>query len=150
MLSAFLWGGFAATSLLIGYLLAIRGLSNLTLGMIMGFGVGALISAIAYDLVPELMLEGWPMALAFALGAITFFVGDWIIDHQGGAERKDFTGVKEHGSGSAIFIGTLFDAVPESIVLGMGLSLGGAVKYGLPGSFIRIESPRRCGRDSQS
>ena len=31
------------------------------------------------------------------------------------------------GSGSAIFIGTLLDNVPESIILGMSLALGGAI-----------------------
>jgi len=30
------------------------------------------------------------------------------------------------GSGAAIFIGTLLDNVPESIILGMNLALGGA------------------------
>jgi ZIP family zinc transporter len=31
------------------------------------------------------------------------------------------------GSGAAIFIGTLLDNVPESIILGMSLALGGAI-----------------------
>ena len=53
MLSAVWWGGAAAASLLIGYLLAIRGLSHRTIGLIMGIGAGALISAIAYELIPE-------------------------------------------------------------------------------------------------
>jgi hypothetical protein len=38
MLSAFIWGGFAAGSLLIGYLLAFRKLSNRNIGIIMGIG----------------------------------------------------------------------------------------------------------------
>ena len=58
MLEAFLWGGLAASSLLIGYLLAGRGLSNRTIGLVMGFGAGALISAIAYELVPESLIGG--------------------------------------------------------------------------------------------
>jgi ZIP family zinc transporter len=113
--------------LLLGYFLAVRGLSKRTIGLVMGFGVGALISAIAYELIPESMLQGWRMAVAFLFGAMAFFLGDWIIDHQGGAERKDITGGQESGSGAAIFIGTLFDAVPESIILGMGLAIGGAI-----------------------
>lgn len=52
MFSALFWGGLAATSLLAGFSLAARGLTNRTIGLIMGFGVGALISAIAYELVP--------------------------------------------------------------------------------------------------
>jgi ZIP family zinc transporter len=126
MLLAIWWGGLAAASLLIGYVLANRGLSNRTIGMIMGIGAGALISAIAYELVPESVLVGRGMALAFALGALAFFVGDWLVDHRGGADRKDIAG-EQTGSGAAIFIGTLLDNIPESLILGIGLALGGAV-----------------------
>jgi len=128
MLAAFLWGGLAAASLLIGYFLAERRLSNRTIGMIMGFGAGALLSAIAYELIPESMIQdqGVGIAITFCIGAITFFVADWIIDHRGGADRKDIAG-DQKGSGSAIFIGTLLDNVPESIILGMSLALGGAI-----------------------
>ena len=58
MLTAALWGGFAAASLLVGFYFASRGLSNLTIGIVMGFGAGALLSAIAYELVPESALGG--------------------------------------------------------------------------------------------
>src|SRR5512136_934643 len=126
MLSAILWGGFAAAALLVGYLFAERGLSKRTIGMVMGFGAGALLSAIAYELVPESSLEAGGMGIAFCIGAFTFFGADWLIDHRGGADRKDITG-GQVGSGSAIFIGTLLDNIPESIILGMGLALGGAI-----------------------
>ncbi len=49
-----------------------------------------------------------------------------MVDHQGGADRKDIEG-NQVGSGSAIFIGTLLDNIPESIILGMSLALGGAI-----------------------
>lgn len=127
MISAFLWGGLAAASLLIGYFLANRSLSNRTIGIIMGIGAGALLSAIAYELIPESALAGPGMALAFGLGAVAFFIGDWIIDHKGGGDRKDIAGNKKGGSGAAIFIGTLLDNVPESIILGMTLALGGVI-----------------------
>jgi len=126
MLAAILWGGLAAASLLIGYLLASRNLSDRTVGMVMGFGAGALLSAIAYELIPESVLGGGGMALAFFIGAFTFFGIDWLIDRGGGADRKDITGEKV-GSGSAIFIGTLLDNIPESIILGMGIAYGGTV-----------------------
>jgi len=93
----------------------------------MGIGSGALISAIAYELVPESNLAGLSMALAFALGALAFFIGDWLVDRRGGADRKDIAGDQTGGSGAAIFVGTLLDNVPESIILGMSLALGGAV-----------------------
>ena len=127
MISALLWGGLAAASLLIGYFLANRGLSNRTIGVIMGIGAGALLSAIAYELIPESALGGPGMALAFGLGAVAFFVGDWIIDHKGGKYRKDIAGDQIGHSGAAIFIGTLLDNVPESIILGMTLAIGGVI-----------------------
>lgn len=126
MAQAFFWGGLAAASLLIGFALAGRGLTNRAIGLIMGFGAGALISAIAYELVPESAAAGVGTALAFLLGALAFFAGDWLVDRRGGADRKDIAGERS-GSGAAIFIGTLLDNVPESIILGMSLALGGAI-----------------------
>jgi ZIP family zinc transporter len=67
------------------------------------------------------------MGVAFGLGALTFFAGDWVIDRQGGEERKNISGDQSGGSGAAIFIGTLLDNIPESLVLGMGLALGGSI-----------------------
>jgi zinc transporter, ZIP family len=124
---AILWGGLAAASLLVGYWLAARGLSKRTIGIVMGLGAGALLSAIAYELIPESLLEGGNTALPFLIGAFAFFGADWLIDRRGGADRKDIAGDKAGGSGSAIFIGTLLDNVPESIILGMSLALGSAV-----------------------
>lgn len=127
MLSAILWGGFAAASLLIGYALSGRGLSNRSIGIVMGFGAGALISAIAYELVPESVMGGWGMMVAFALGALAFFFGDLMIDRRGGENRKNIAGHQGDSSGAAIFIGTLLDNVPESIVLGMSIVSGGSI-----------------------
>lgn len=93
----------------------------------MGFGAGALVSAIAYELVPESVMSGLGAVVAFGLGALAFFTGDWMIDRRGGAERKDIAGGQAGGSGAAIFIGTLLDNVPESIILGMSIALGGAI-----------------------
>jgi len=126
IIGATFWGGLAAISLLVGYFLAERGLSTRTIGMVMGVGAGALISAIAYELIPESMFYGIDMAATFCLGAFAFFGADWIVDRRGGADRKDIAG-EQVGSGSAIFIGTLLDNVPESIILGMSLAVGGAV-----------------------
>jgi ZIP family zinc transporter len=127
ILAAIWWGGLAAASLIIGYFLARRKLSHRTIGIVMGIGAGALISAIAYELVPESVLTGPDVLVAFGLGALGFFLGDWIIDRRGGADRKDIPGNQPGGSGAAIFVGTLLDNVPESIILGMSLATGGAI-----------------------
>jgi ZIP family zinc transporter len=124
--------------LLFGYALSARGLSNRTIGIVMGFGAGALVSAIAYELIPESVFGGLDMALAFGLGAVAFFVGDLLVDRRGGADRKAIAGGQTAGSGAAIFIGTLLDNVPESIVLGIGLALGGRAASRLSGGSLRL------------
>jgi ZIP family zinc transporter len=124
MLAAFLWGALAASSLLVGYVLAERGLSNRAVGLVMVIG------AVAYELVPEAVLGGAGMVAALLAGALAFFVGDWLVDHRGGARRKTIKAGEageEPGSGSAIFIGTLLDNIPESLVLGIGLASGGSI-----------------------
>ena len=126
MISAFLWGGLAAASLLIGYILAGRPISERIVGLVMGLGAGALIGAIAYELVPDAAIAGPITSVAFLLGALVFFAGDWIVDHRGGAERTDIAAATS-GSGAAIFIDTLLDGIPESIVLGLSLGLGGRI-----------------------
>jgi zinc transporter, ZIP family len=94
----------------------------------MGIGTGALISAIAYELVPESALgSGWEMALAFALGASAFFLGDWFVDSRGGGDRKNIGESQPGSSGAAVFIGTLLDNVPESIILGMTMTINGVI-----------------------
>ena len=54
MAAAFGWGLLAASSLVIGALVALRfRISLRVIGLIMGFGAGVLISAVAFDLVEE-------------------------------------------------------------------------------------------------
>jgi len=132
LLAAF-WGGVAAISLIIGAVVAVRlHPSERLTGAVMGFGAGALIGGIAYELVPESLLKeaDWWILAAFAAGALTFFVGDWVIDRRGGKHRKRIASgasSSDGGSGTAIFLGTLLDGIPESLVLGLGLALGSSV-----------------------
>lgn len=126
MTAAFLWGALAGSALLVGYFISLRGMPNRVVGLIMGFGSGALVSAVAYELVPETVLGGWEVPAALLVGALTFFLGDLLVSHRGGSDRKALA-AKTEGSGAAIFVGTLLDGIPEAVVLGMGLAHGGAV-----------------------
>jgi ZIP family zinc transporter len=136
--------------LLIGAVIAIRlKPSEQVTGGVMGFGAGALIGGIAYELVPESLLRdaGWGMLVAFALGALTFFAGDWLIDRGGGLHRKRIAtkpnreSATEGGSGTAIFLGTLLDGIPESLVLGIGLALGSSVSVAFLGAVFVSNIP---------
>ncbi|HET9249176.1 MAG TPA: ZIP family zinc transporter, partial [Actinomycetota bacterium] len=56
-----------------------------TLGLIMAFGSGVLISAIAYDLVQDAFetAGGVGITAGILTGALAFFVGDVLIDRAG-------------------------------------------------------------------
>jgi ZIP family zinc transporter len=97
------------------------------LGLIMGFGSGVLISAVAYELVAEASStadRGWAVALGLFAGCATFFVGDVLVDRMGGGDRKSATGGQAAGSGLAIVLGIVLDGIPESVVIGVGLLEG--------------------------
>ena len=131
MAAAFGWGTLAASSLVIGALVALRfRISLRVIGLIMGFGAGVLISALAFDLVQEAADKapgsGWAIAGIFA-GCLVFFGGDWLIDRAGGSDRKAADGGQQSGSALAIVLGTVLDGVPESMVIGLTLFQGGAV-----------------------
>jgi ZIP family zinc transporter len=131
MAAAFGWGLLAASSLVIGAVVAlVLPIGLRVIGLIMGFGAGVLISAVAFDLVEEAAAksagDGWAMVGLFA-GCGVFFGGDWLIDRFGGGERKDPKGSQESGSPLAIVLGTVLDGIPESMVIGLTIFEGGAV-----------------------
>ena len=100
--AAFGWGALAASSLVIGAVVALLFRIGLrTIGLIMAFGSGVLISAIAFDLVQEAVDKssghGWVVGGFFA-GCLVFFGGDWLIGRMGGSQRKDPDGSQEGGS----------------------------------------------------
>src|SRR5215216_7557765 len=103
MLEAALWGFVGGASLLIGAIIGIsRPFPPRLIGLIMGFGAGVLISAVAFELTKEAFDRAGTDAVVFGLaaGALTFFVGDWIIDHRGGDNRKRSGGQQQSGAGA--------------------------------------------------
>ncbi len=131
MAESFAWGALAASSLVIGATLAlVLRMSLRLIGLIMAFGAGVLISAVAFDLVEEAADKasgsGWAVAGLFS-GCLVFFFGDRLIDNLGGSQRKDATGDQSGGSPLAIVLGTVLDGIPESMVIGLTIYEGGAV-----------------------
>jgi ZIP family zinc transporter len=129
--AAFGWGTLAASSLVIGAVVAIvLHISLRTIGLIMAFGSGVLISAVAFDLVQEAVDKssghGW-VAGGFFAGCLVFFGGDWLIGRMGGSQRKDPSGDQEGGSALSIVLGSVLDGIPESMVIGLTIFEGGAV-----------------------
>jgi len=125
------WGTLAASTLVIGAVLAmVFHISLRTIGLIMGFGAGVLISAVAFDLVQEAAHTAsgnWPLVVGMFAGCAVFAGGDWLIDRSGGGKRKDPTGAQKDGSALAIVLGSVLDGIPESMVIGLTIFEGGKV-----------------------
>ncbi|TRW45691.1 ZIP family metal transporter [Georgenia yuyongxinii] len=129
--AAFGWGLVAGSSLVIGSLIAIWfHISLRVIGLIMGFGAGVLISAVAFDLVEEATEKSSGQGVAvwgLFIGCAVFFGGDWLISRIGGGDRKDAGGDQEGGSALGIVLGSVLDGIPESLVIGLTIFEGGAV-----------------------
>jgi ZIP family zinc transporter len=131
---SFGWGLLAGSSLVVGALISfLFHLPLRVIGLIMGFGAGVLISAVAFDLVDEAVEKsvgnGWTVAGLFA-GCLVFYAGDRLIERLGGDDCEDAEGVEQDGeSGSplSIVLGTVLDGIPESRVIGLAIYEGGAV-----------------------
>jgi zinc transporter, ZIP family len=131
MTEAFLWGAIASSSLILGGAIALLfSIEKRLLGLIMAFGAGVLISAVAYELVTEAYITAagsGGLALGLAGGAATFYAGDTLIERLSGPPGTQSAGVHKNGSGLAIVLGIILDGIPESIVLGLTLLGGGGV-----------------------
>jgi ZIP family zinc transporter len=132
MASAFFWGLIATSSLVIGGLLGSWWTpGKRTLGVILGFGAGVLISAVAYELVFEAIhiakLTGFP-TMGFFAGAFTFFFSDKLIGRMSGSQ-----GEATHQSNLVVplVLAIILDGVPESVVIGLGILKGGAVSVAM-------------------
>ncbi|GGB09729.1 ZIP family metal transporter [Macrococcus hajekii] len=135
--SAFFWGAVSGGAVLLGAIISmIIHIPRKILGFIMAFGVGVLIGAATFELLQESLDKSEMMntVIGFAAGAIVFTVLEAIITHHGGKHRKRSNAHElqdnnqnddsSDGGGLSIFIGTVMDAIPESIMLGTTL-IGG-------------------------
>jgi zinc transporter, ZIP family len=146
VLEAAWWGFVGGAALLVGALMGLYLKVGLrAIGLVMAFGAGVLISAVAFELTEEAYRSAGSTAAALGLaaGSVTFFTGDWLIDRQGGHRRKSPVhggvragsasgGSKAAGgaaaaSGMALVLGALLDGIPESAAIGISLLGGGGV-----------------------
>ncbi|MBK5218931.1 MAG: hypothetical protein JJE35_03980 [Thermoleophilia bacterium] len=141
MLAALGWGSLAASSLVIGALLAFaRDWSRWQIGAVLAFGAGALISAVSFELWQEgfqIGGLGWT-GLGLALGALTYFTCDSALDRhssQGG----------EANTGTGLALGAFLDGIPEQLVLGIGLAGGGPVSIALLVAIFASNLPEAIG-----
>ncbi|HEX5578151.1 MAG TPA: ZIP family zinc transporter [Candidatus Limnocylindria bacterium] len=127
MIAAGLWGLAAASTLVIGALIGLYvPIKRRWVAMAMGFGAGALISALAFDLTEEAFSNSNApvVAAGLAAGALTFYLGNRLIDE---ARRGENVEPAASSNGLALALGALLDGIPESVVLGTTLLSGGAI-----------------------
>jgi ZIP family zinc transporter len=117
----------ATSSLILGGLVGSWfNLSKRTLGVVMAFGAGVLISAVAYELVYEAVKlsrgSGAPAWGLFA-GAFTFFLSDMLIGKMGAAKRKGIGAA--HQSSLVVPMVLAIILLPEAIAGSAGMRSGG-------------------------
>ena len=135
------WGALAASSLVIGAVLGVaRRWHPGVIGVVLGFGAGALISSISFELAQEGFATGGalPLATGLAVGALAFFFADGVVERLG----------RRLGSGSAglpLALGALLDGVPEQAVLGLGLAQGEGISVALLVAIFVSNVPESIG-----
>jgi ZIP family zinc transporter len=137
VLSAVGWGAFAASSLVVGAALgSVRPWPDRALGLVLGFGAGALISAVSFELAAEGVKSGGAtvVAVGLAAGALTYFFADRAI-----GER----------AGSGLALGAFLDGIPEQLVLGIGIAVGGGVSASLLAAVFVSNLPEAIGSSSE-
>ena len=139
MLEAAWWGFVGGAALLVGALLGLYLKVGLrVIGLVMAFGAGVLISAVAFELTEEAYQSAGATAAALGLaaGSLTFFTGDWLIDRQGGHRRKSpvHGGVRlpepaaDTGSGPGSSAGSSKAATGAAASSGLGAGARGAAR----------------------
>jgi ZIP family zinc transporter len=124
------WGLIGASSLLLGAVLGlVVRLPTRVIGLILGFGAGTLISAVAFELTEEAFRLGGADTVTFGLaaGAFTYFAGDWLIARRGAKPRMSPMGEQRETTSTALLLGAVLDGIPESAVIGITLLEGGEV-----------------------
>ncbi|PKQ34785.1 MAG: hypothetical protein CVT61_09365 [Actinobacteria bacterium HGW-Actinobacteria-11] len=138
---AILWGAVAAAPLFIGAVLALlRKWPPRWLGIVLGFGAGALMASIAFELWEEgLDLAGpIPLVIGVAAGAISYYIADRILDARAAKSKAE-------AGGGQLAVGALLDGIPEQLVLGIGLASGEPVSIALVVAILVSNLPESIG-----
>ena len=132
MWQAILWGAVSGSAVLIGALLSLYvPIKKKVIGYIMSFGTGVLMGAATYELLGESVETAGltPIIIGFLSGSIIFTIFDMIITTKGGQGRKRSNQKSGQESGLGIFLGTVMDAIPESIMIGASLLVSHSVSW---------------------
>jgi ZIP family zinc transporter len=119
VLEAFGWGFLAQSSLLVaGLLVCWVTVPTKLVGILGGFGAGAMIAAVSFDLLPEAEahIEPWQTGVWILVGVAIFLLADAFVERRFGSEGA--------GGAMGIVVGSVVDGVPESMILGIQVGTG--------------------------
>ena len=118
MLHAFGLGAASQLSLVLsGLMVFVVSVPKHLAGGLAAFGAGALIAAVARDLLPEAhVLQIVQVSLWAMLGAVVFIAGERYVDRKFGPEGA--------AGALGIVLGAVVDGIPESIIFGIQLASG--------------------------
>ncbi|MGP4081632.1 ZIP family metal transporter [Pseudalkalibacillus sp. R45] len=125
-------GAIAGSSVFLGALTGLRvKFREKYIAMIMAFGAGILLGAAAFELLTESVERGGIIAttIGFLCGSIAFTSFNLYLYKKGGHKRKSSDRNPQDHSGLAIFFGTLLDAIPESIIIGVNILQEGKIGW---------------------
>ncbi|GHH57096.1 ZIP family zinc transporter [Streptomyces candidus] len=143
------WGLFAGMALLLGAAVSsfVR-VPRRLIALVMAFGSGVLMSAVAFELIAEAYDRSgmWPVAAGALGGAVVYSGANALLARHGARHRKRSGGQQpseseQPGSGNAIALGALLDGIPESIVIGTSLLGGGQVGIATVGAVFISNLP---------
>jgi zinc transporter, ZIP family len=152
MAGALGWGALAASSLVLGAVLALgRPWPARQVGLVLAFGAGALISAVSFELAAEGLRVGSLGATAIGLGAgaLTYFGLDGSIASRFSAGRGRAGRRGGSDPGTALALGAFLDGIPEQLVLGIGLAGGEGIGVGLLVAIFVSNLPEAIGSASE-
>lgn len=143
------WGGVAGAALVVGALIGwFARVRPTAIAIVMAFGAGVLISALAFDLALEAQESGGLLATSagFLLGAVGYVSANAVLARWGAHHRKRSNSGHQpspevEGSGTAIAVGALLDGIPESVVLGMSLLDGTGVSTAVVAAVVISNLP---------
>lgn len=129
---AAMWGAISGSAVVLGAFGAVfLPISKKMIGYIMAFGTGVLIGAASYELLGDAVYKGGIIvtSIGFVTGAAVFTLLDYLVSKRGASHRKRSGHKNTKNVGMAIFIGTILDAIPESIMIGASLLGGNSVSF---------------------
>jgi ZIP family zinc transporter len=142
------WGLISTSPLMIGAWIALKFRpSTKIVGIVMCFAAGPLISAVAYELIPETSPRDFASFIALGLGAVTFYLATSCIDRRSKAPGKEDSAQAQ--TGKDIVLGALLDGIPESLVLGMSLITGDAISIAFLGAVFVSNLPESIAATSE-